>query len=304
MDDETQQGRADHTDSRQCHVGSDWRPKVTALVPCYNSAAFISRTLDSLAAQTWDNLEILIGEDNSTDETFELVSNFARSRGGVRILRRYPNLGWLRNSNDLMANASGELMFFAFHDDVIDPTYVESLVRALNDNPGAILSYSDVEVTEVSGSSAVWSFDRLSGLQGCLARGLVMAEQPHGWWVPNRGLFRAWAFHRSGGIKPNSQGEYSADWTWLLHLSLLGTFVRVPEILCHKYYRPGSISKGWSRNRVQQRALRAAGIKEVWHSEVSVAKRVVLAVYMALRPWGLLRRLRKGQKSKTGSRCT
>jgi hypothetical protein len=53
------------------------------------------------------------------------------------------------------------LMFFAFHDDVIDPTYVESLVRALNDNPGAILSYSDVEVTEVSGSSAVWSFDRL-----------------------------------------------------------------------------------------------------------------------------------------------
>ncbi|UTP38023.1 glycosyltransferase [Phenylobacterium sp. LH3H17] len=278
--------------ARQTHERSDWRPKVTALVPCYNSAAFISLTLDSLAAQTWDNLEILVGEDNSTDETFELVSAFARSRGDVRILRRSHNLGWLRNSNDLMANATGELMFFAFHDDVIDPTYVESLVRALNDNPGAVLSYSDVEVTEVSGETAVCSFDRLSGLQDSLARGLVMAAQPPGWWVPNRGLFRAWAFHRSGGIKPNSQGEYSADWTWLLHLSLLGTFVRVPEILCHKYYRSGSISKVWDRSRAQQRALRVAGIREVWRSEVSLSKKTILVVYMALRRPRLLRWLR------------
>ncbi|MEP6563704.1 MAG: glycosyltransferase family 2 protein [Mesorhizobium sp.] len=295
MDDETRQ--VDQTGPRQNHERFDWRPKVTALVPCYNSAAFISRTLDSLAAQTWGNLEILVGEDNSTDETFELVSAFATGRGDVRILRRDRNLGWLRNSNDLMANASGELMFFAFHDDVIEPTYVEALVRALNDNPGAVLSYSDVEVTEVSGSSEVCSFERLSGSQGSLARGLVMAAQPHGWWVPNRGLFRAWAFHRSGGIKPNSQGEYCADWTWLLHLSLLGTFVRVPEILCHKYYRPGSISRRWDRNRVQRRALRAAGIREVWHSELSFAKRAVLAGYMALRPWKWL-----PQWQKTGER--
>ncbi|MER9169393.1 glycosyltransferase [Mesorhizobium australicum] len=268
---------------------SGGQPRVTALVPCNNAAAFISRTLDSLDSQTWPNLEILIGEDSSTDATPQIVAKFAAGRRNVRILNRQHNLGWLRNSNDLMASAEGELMFFAFHDDVVDPKYVETLVRALQDNPSAVLAYCDVEVIEVDGNSAISIFDRLSGLRGGLSRGLAMAQQPHGWWVPNRGLFRAWAFHRSGGIKPNSQGEYCADWTWLLHLSLLGAFVRVPEVLCHKYYRPGSISRTWTHHRTQRRALRAAGLREVWHSDLPWAQRAILLTTMLTRPWRLRR---------------
>ncbi|ESX50395.1 glycosyltransferase [Mesorhizobium sp. C416B] len=178
---ETEQGGAKQVAQKQVELRSGWRPKVTALVPCYNSAAFILRTLDSLAAQTWDNIEILVGEDNSTDATFEIVSAFAGGRDDVRILRRDKNLGWLKNSNDLMANASGELMFFAFHDDVIDPTYIEALVRALDANPEAVLSFSDVEVIEVRRESATWKFDLLEGLQDGFVRGRVMARQPHGW---------------------------------------------------------------------------------------------------------------------------
>ena len=60
-------------------------PLVTALVPTYNGAAFIGRTLDSLAAQTWPNLEILIGDDCSTDETLEVVTAFAADRGSPRL---------------------------------------------------------------------------------------------------------------------------------------------------------------------------------------------------------------------------
>ena len=52
-------------------------PLVTALVPTYNGAAFITRTLDSLAAQTWPHIEILIGDDRSTDDTLEVVRRFA-----------------------------------------------------------------------------------------------------------------------------------------------------------------------------------------------------------------------------------
>ena len=63
-----------------------------------------------------------------------------------------------------------------------------------------------------------------------------MVARPETWWVPNRGLFRASAFAEVGGIHPNEQGEYSADWTWLLSLSILGEFVRVPQVLCTKYY--------------------------------------------------------------------
>ncbi len=83
-----------------------WNPRVTALVPTYNGAQFIQRTLDSLAAQTWTNLEILIGDDCSTDDTLQIVRRFANEHPDTRVLERDANLGWLRNSNDLMARAA------------------------------------------------------------------------------------------------------------------------------------------------------------------------------------------------------
>ena len=78
--------------------GATWTPLVTALVPTYNGAAFIMRTLESLAAQTWPRLEILIGDDCSTDDTLEVVRRFAADHPSTRILQRDANLGWLRTS--------------------------------------------------------------------------------------------------------------------------------------------------------------------------------------------------------------
>lgn len=263
---------------------ADWQPKVTALVPCYNSAAFITRTLDSLAAQSWPNLEIVIGEDCSTDETLEIVSAFAAGRSDTRVLHRAENLGWLRNANDLMASATGELLFFAFHDDVVEPTYVERLVEALKNNPRAVLAYTDVEVFQPEGPGEVVVFDAIDGRRSTLGRGFVMGGRPPGWWVPNRGLFRSWAFRAAGGIKPHAEGEFSADWTWLLHLSLLGDFVRVPETLCRKYYQKNSITRGWAFSPAQHRALRHAGVREVWKSGLDPVRRAVLTAYIGLNP--------------------
>jgi glycosyltransferase involved in cell wall biosynthesis len=254
----------------------EWRPKVTALVPCYNSAAFISRTLDCLAAQTWPNLEILIGDDCSSDATLEVVRDFAKGRENVRLLARDTNLGWLRNSNDLMAHATGELMFFAFHDDLIAPSYVAKLVDALRDRPAAIMAFSDLELVEVDGSRSVCIYDEMTGLDSSLARGFVMAKFQGGWWVPNRGLFRATAFERIGGIKPNDSGEYCADWTWLLHMSLLGEFVRVPEVLCQKFFMKGSLSKTWPHDSKQRAALRRAGIREIRGSSLGLLQKAFL----------------------------
>lgn len=258
----------------------DWQPKVTALVPCYNSAEFILRTLECLAAQTWPNLEILIGDDCSNDETLEVVNRFAEGRRNVRVLERDTNLGWLRNTNDLMAQATGELMFFAFHDDLIAPSYVEKLVGALCDRPEAVLSFSDLELIELDGSGSIRIYDELTGLDNSFVRGFVMARCRRGWWIPNRGLFRATAFRRIGGIKPNDCGEYSADWTWLLHLSLLGEFVRVPEVLCQKFYKKGSLSKTWPHDATQRAALQRAGIREIRESHLGSLQKVLLIAYL------------------------
>lgn len=261
-------------------------PLVTALVPTYNGARFITRTLDSLAAQTWPSLEILIGDDRSTDETLDVVRRFAEGRPNVRIVEREANLGWLGNSNDLMSRARGELMFFAFHDDVVAPTYVERLAEALLGNERAVLAFSDMTVHEVDGRGSVHVFDELDGLRSPVARGRVMVRRPGNWWVPNRGLFRASAFGAVGGIHPNEQGEYSADWTWLLGLSLSGEFVRVPELLCDKYYTAGSLSKRWPHDETQLLALRRSGIAEIRRSRLGPVAKARLTGHLRRRVYG------------------
>jgi glycosyltransferase involved in cell wall biosynthesis len=251
-------------------------PLVTAIVPTYNAARFVGATLDSLANQTWPRLEILIGDDGSTDATVALLEAFAATHENVRLLPRPHNLGWLRNSNDLMANAEGEFLFFAFHDDTVAPTYVEELVAVLRARPEVVLAYSDMTVSEVDGPSVTQVFDEFASTRSALQRGIVMAGRRKNWWVPNRGLFRASAYRAVGGIRPNDAGEFSADWTWLLALSLRGPFARVPQVLCDKHYTPASLSKSWPRDAAQQAALRKAGRAEVRLSPVSWPAKVVL----------------------------
>jgi hypothetical protein len=138
------------------------------------------------------------------------------------------------------------------------------------------------------------AFDELEGLGTSLERGRVMVRRPGDWWVPNRGLFRSSAFAEVGGIHPNEKGEYSADWTWLLGLSIIGEFVRVPKVLCTKYYMAGSISKKWPHDAAQLLALRRSGIAEIRRSALDPARKLLLMEYLWRRIYG--RRLPGGVK--------
>lgn len=260
-------------------------PLVTALLPSYNAEAFIRDTLDSLVAQSWPHLEILIGDDCSTDRTPEIIKEYAERHKNIRILKREKNLGWLGNCNDLMENARGEMMFFAFHDDVVAPEYVSSLVKALQNKPDAILAFSDLELVDPDGTTELLESAEISGVESATLRGLMMARRRPSfhWWIPNRGLFRRKAYERIGGIPKNEFGEFSADWTWLLHMSLLGPFIRVPQTLCFKRYQKSSLSINWHRTPAKYRGLARAGIREIRHSDLNFSGKLLLCGYLRYR---------------------
>ena len=174
-------------------------------------------------------------------------------------------------------------MFFAFHDDVVAPTYVEELVGALGANERAVLAFSDMEVH--GGRRArqrCTSFDELDGHEpetrtrprhGEPSLGLVGAEP--------RTLPLLGASATVGGIHPNEQGEYSADWTWLLGLALIGEFVRVPEVLCVKYYRAGSVSKKVAARLTPSfRRCVGSGIAEIRRSSLTPMRKAMLTSYL------------------------
>src|SRR3954466_13368966 len=98
------------------HSRSDGRrPTVSVCVPTYNGAAFLTETLASIAAQTFENYEVLIVDDGSKDSTVDLAEAYAASDARVRVLRNGERAGSsARNANQCAKHARGDWLKFLY----------------------------------------------------------------------------------------------------------------------------------------------------------------------------------------------
>lgn len=102
--------------------------KVSVIVPLYNKAPWVRRSLESLAAQTFTDFEVIVVDDGSTDGGGEVVANFGDPR--IRLVTQ-SNAGPGAARNRGIAEAKGELVAFLDADDEWLPTFLEKNVRAL-----------------------------------------------------------------------------------------------------------------------------------------------------------------------------
>jgi glycosyltransferase involved in cell wall biosynthesis len=249
--------------------GDATRPLVVAMVPAWNAEAFILETLESLKRQTYENLQIHISVDLSTDDTAAICEAFAATDARFRVLHQTRRLGWAENSNTLLRLAEGKYCFFAFHDDWLEPGYVSELVNVLESEPGAVLAFSDLELTHLDGAKETCAFSHIHRLEDAPSRLRTMLSWESLWWVPNRGLFRTDVGKGIGGIQKFLAGEFSADFPWLTHLALHGAFLRVPRMLCHKRYMKASLSCTWRQRDVPRIATILSAAREVLRADVS-----------------------------------
>jgi glycosyltransferase involved in cell wall biosynthesis len=115
-------------------AGAD--PKVSIVLPAYNSADDLVETLGELERQSYREREIIIVDDGSTDKTAELAAAFAAGRTDVSVLRT-AHLGASHARNSGFRAARGDIVFFSETDCVYDPGYVEKAVAALASHPNA-----------------------------------------------------------------------------------------------------------------------------------------------------------------------
>lgn len=260
-------------------------PRVTACMPAWNAAAFIGPVLDSLAAQTYESLDVLISVDACDDGTGELCDAFAATHPRVRVVHQEARLGWIGNANALLAAVDTEYLFFAFHDDPLATDYAERLVDALERNPRAVLAFCDID-----SNLGPFCYDELDGIDDAFERARRVLLRRGSWWVPNRGLIRATAAKTLGGMRPHRAGESSADLPWLLRLAILGAFVRVPERLIFKTFRPGGLSATWRNDTRRRIALHLACLEIIreagftpWQTLRLCAEAALLAIRHELR---------------------
>ncbi|WP_291321247.1 glycosyltransferase, partial [Desulfonatronospira sp.] len=119
-------------------------PKVTVMMPAYNAQNTISTALDSVLAQTWTNLEVLVVDDCSEDNTKDVVKSYVQKDGRVRLIRAEVNQGPYVARNLALREATGEFVTVNDADDWSHPEKIEVQVRHLQANPEVIANTSEL----------------------------------------------------------------------------------------------------------------------------------------------------------------
>ena len=109
-------------------------PLVSIVVPVYNGARHLRESLDSLLRQTFADLEIIVVDDASSDETATIIASYGNA---VRSFRQPANRGTFENANHGIGLARGELIAIYHADDVYEPEIVAREVAFLTDHPDA-----------------------------------------------------------------------------------------------------------------------------------------------------------------------
>lgn len=121
-------------------------PKVSILVPVYNRAKIILETLNSAVNQTYKNIEIIVVDNKSTDNTYEVIKEFARSYPNVKVYQNEENIGPVRNWRKCLDYATGEYAKFLWSDDLIAPTFIEKTLPYLveHDDVGFVFTGTEI----------------------------------------------------------------------------------------------------------------------------------------------------------------
>ncbi len=103
-------------------------PKVSVIVPIYNTEKYLSNCLNSITSQTHQNLEIILVDDGSTDKSSQIADDYAKKDKRIKVIHQ-KNAGQSAARNTGIKKATGEYISFVDSDDQIEPEFVSSLLK-------------------------------------------------------------------------------------------------------------------------------------------------------------------------------
>lgn len=125
-------------------------PKVSFIVPVYNTQEFLPRCLDSLLGQTYPDIEIIVVNDGSPDGSAAIIAEYARKDSRVHVVEK-PNGGLSSARNAGMDVACGDIIDFVDSDDYVEPNLAEFLVDTFaNEHPEIVVFGAECEPAELA----------------------------------------------------------------------------------------------------------------------------------------------------------
>jgi glycosyltransferase involved in cell wall biosynthesis len=204
-------------------------PIVSICIPTYNHGKFIEVSLHSAMSQTFDDMEIIVLDNASQDNTHAIVASMALRDSRVRYVRHSKNLGLIGNLNACIEFARGKYVKVLCADDRLEPGCISAMVEVLEQNTDVSLVGCARKVTDAN-----LSFLRIAGARAETMRiaGRQMIADCF-FWGNRIGEPTAVMFRRADSLRGFSQNyDQLVDMEMWFHLLRIGNFIALPQALC------------------------------------------------------------------------
>lgn len=207
-------------------LSSTAAPSVSVVITCYNYARFLPDAVASALAQEGVDVDVVIVDDASTDDSVEVAQRLCERDGRVALVRHLENRGHVESANEALARATGTYVVKLDADDLLTPGSLARSVALMEARPEVVFCYGHPERFTGSAVPAVppggarsWTvWDGDAWVRRVLRRGHNVIMQPEV-------LLRREAVERTGGYR--TELRWAEDYNWWLRLASTGSVGRV-----------------------------------------------------------------------------
>jgi glycosyltransferase involved in cell wall biosynthesis len=198
-------------------------PRVSVGMPVYNGEEFIHQAIDSILQQTFEDLELVISDNASTDKSEQICREYAAKDKRVRYIRNEKNIGASDNYNAVYLNSDSEYFKWVSCSDICEEHFLEKCIEVLDADPSVILSYPKTVLFEKTIEDGQVFVDNMHIMDdnACVRYQQFMDRVQ----LNNamNGVLRSKALKHSALIKP----FFSSDTALMAELALYGKFYEV-----------------------------------------------------------------------------
>ncbi len=220
-------------------------PRLSIGLPVYNGENFLAESLEALLGQSYQDFELIISDNASTDGTADICRSYAEQDSRIRYFRQPHNIGGAPNHNFVIEQARGELFKHASHDDLYARDLLRLCVAALDERPEVVLAHSWSAVINETGAVAElidYPVDTAAPRAPDRLRSMLF----DGWGDDEGGVIRTGVLRRT----PLHASYHFADRTFTAEIALHGPFYMVPDWL---YFRREHAGQGGKTASVRRR---------------------------------------------------
>lgn len=211
-------------------IGMNHRPFVSIGMPTYNGSRYIQQSLDSLLAQDYENFELVISDNASSDGTADICQRYAKTESRIHYYRNDTNLGAVKNFNRTLELSTGKYFMWAGDHDLWHPSFISRCVSILEDDPAVVLAYSRTMLIDADNNSLGLAPDQIdTRSMPAIQRYKHIIWNLH-WCNMIYGLIRKNALDQSGKCR----NVWGPDHLLLAELALIGTFAQIPDPLFYR----------------------------------------------------------------------